>query len=386
MIELREGHQQQIKTILALLDHSSIKYSDYYFHHGSDMERYDFDKMVNEPTGNIIIFHHDHFDDENNQLVYNTVRDNFKKLSNKKIIVVTSLLNLNFDLDHVKTIHWGGEILFQEPQYKQMPPHRTKNFNSATHWISLIRSSRAHRILAAIYMLGKDLGSHGNIRCSSYLHTLRECPTWTAILRLINYTEGNDFCTKNNAVMTRGFDMLKNQQYVDTQEDAGSKFHKDRSLQFVHLDSIGNFQRHLKQYYENSVVEIVNETVFFQSTCLVTEKFLNSVYGFNLPIVLGSAGYIAHLRDIGFDLFDDVIDHSYDLVQDPLSRIQTAVDRNQRLLTDPDFARQCWKDCSDRLEKNYKFAQSQMHDLYRVRCLSEFNAVFPRHFNPTPNQ
>jgi len=38
------------------------------------------------------------------------------------------------------------------------------------------------------------------------------------------------------------------------------------------------------------------------------------------------------------------------------------------------------------LEQNYTFAQTQMYDVYRARCLSEFNAVFPQHFNLTLNQ
>ena len=383
-----EYHQQQIRTMLTVLDQSLIPYSDYYFDHGFDLAGSSFDTMAAETTGNIVIFHHDHFDDENNQTMYNTIRDKLKKLSNKRIIVVTSLINLTFELDHVVTIHWGSDMLFQEHQYKQLLPQRTKNFNSSTHWISLVRAARSHRILTVIYMLGKALYGYGNIRCSlSYLHALRDSNNWTDILRLIGYTDAGDFNIKNNTVMCQGFDMLKNQQHVNTQEDPGNKFYKDRTLQYDNnADSAGNFEHHLKQYYENSVVEIVNETLFFQSHSLITEKFLNSVYGFNLPIILSGVGTVEHLRNIGFDLFDDVIDHAYDWVQDPLLRIQTAIDNNQRLFMDPEFARQCWKDNISRLEQNYTFAQTQMYDVYRARCLLEFDTVFPQHFNLTQNQ
>ena len=73
-------------------------------------------------------------------------------------------------------------------------------------------------------------------------------------------------------------------------------------------------------------------------------------------------------------------------MQDPLLRIQTAIDNNQRLFMDPEFARQCWKDNISRLEQNYTFAQTQMYDVYRARCLLEFDTVFPQHFNLTRNQ
>ena len=383
-----EQHQLQIQAMLTALDHSLIKYSHYYFHYGSDLAKYDFDTMAAETTGNIVIFHHDHFDDENNQLMYNKIKANLQKLANKRIIVVTSLLNLTFDLDHVKTIHCGGDLMLGEQQFKQLSPQRTKNFNNPTHWVSLTRVARSHRILTLIYMLGKELTSYGHIRCSAmYLHTLRECSRWTDVLTLINYADNSDFCTKNNMIMCQGYSMLKNQYHIDTQDDPVNKFYKNTTLPFKNnTNSSRNFDCYLKKYYENSVGEIVNETLFFQPQSLLTEKFLNSVYGFNLPIILSGAGTVEHLRNIGFDLFDDVIDHAYDLVPDPLLRIQTAIDSNQRLFMDPEFARQCWKDNVARLEQNFTFAQTKMYDVYRARCLSEFNAVFPQHFNPIPNQ
>jgi hypothetical protein len=98
----------------------------------------------------------------------------------------------------------------------------------------------------------------------------------------------------------------------------------------------------LRNLYKQSAIEIVNETTFEEPGYHVTEKFLQSVYGLNLPIVLGQSGIISYLRSLGFDMFDDIIDTKYDSIQSPFLRLTTAIKSNQRLLADRDYAIQIW--------------------------------------------
>jgi hypothetical protein len=42
-------------------------------------------------------------------------------------------------------------------------------------------------------------------------------------------------------------------------------------------------------------------------------------------VVIANHGYLRDLRLAGFKTFDSIIDESYDLIEDPLTRIQTAV-------------------------------------------------------------
>jgi hypothetical protein len=44
-------------------------------------------------------------------------------------------------------------------------------------------------------------------------------------------------------------------------------------------------------------------------------------------------------------VFDDVVDHGYDLIQNPFDRITTAIDSNRRLLTDLDYVKKSWTQC-----------------------------------------
>jgi hypothetical protein len=59
-------------------------------------------------------------------------------------------------------------------------------------------------------------------------------------------------------------------------------------------------------------------------------------------------------------MFDDIVDHSYDLISNPINRIVNAIESNRRLLTDADYAKQCWNTCKPRFKHNVKV----MRDIY----------------------
>jgi hypothetical protein len=65
---------------------------------------------------------------------------------------------------------------------------------------------------------------------------------------------------------------------------------------------------------------------------MLTEKYLNSVYGCNFPILLVSVGSIRLLRDIGFDMFDDIVDHGYDLAPNDC-RVEMALESNRPVIS-----------------------------------------------------
>ena len=123
--------------------------------------------------------------------------------------------------------------------------------------------------------------------------------------------------------------------------------------------------------YRNSFVEIVSESVFSSPSFMLTEKTAHAFYGCNFPIILSGCGAVAHLRDIGLDMFDDVIDHGYDLINNPFDRIVAAIESNRRLLTDPDYAKQSWLNCRSRFESNIKVMRN-MYSWYEQRTRQKF--------------
>jgi hypothetical protein len=50
-----------------------------------------------------------------------------------------------------------------------------------------------------------------------------------------------------------------------------------------------------------------------------------------IPIVIGSQGLVSSLRDRGFDMFDDLVDTSYDCLPNE-TRLTAALESNQDLI------------------------------------------------------
>jgi hypothetical protein len=65
--------------------------------------------------------------------------------------------------------------------------------------------------------------------------------------------------------------------------------------------------------YENSYINVVTESYFWETEIHITEKAFKPFYFFQLPIFVSSCGYVKKLKELyGFDVFDDLINHSYD--------------------------------------------------------------------------
>lgn len=64
-----------------------------------------------------------------------------------------------------------------------------------------------------------------------------------------------------------------------------------------------------------------------------TEKTDKCFYMEQIPLFLAKAGYVSEIRKHGFDLFEDIVDHSYDNITDPIKRIETLANECRRLNT-----------------------------------------------------
>jgi len=73
--------------------------------------------------------------------------------------------------------------------------------------------------------------------------------------------------------------------------------------------------------YTDSLFHIIAESRMEES--LLSEKTWKIFKVGQIPIMCGPQHSIAHLRRLGFDVFDDIVDHGYDTVADWKSRIQS---------------------------------------------------------------
>lgn len=298
------------------------------------------------------------------KLIANTV----KQYPDKHFIILTSVENLDLELNepNVQIIPWGGDIVNQHSLYKTLTPVIEKNFNSTKTFISLNRNVREHRIVLLSYMYGKNYDNFGNI---TYLGVSNLNPHYEPVdfLDRISW-EFDDYHTEARTCMLDGYEKfyINPELVVDDYEIYGKSKNND---------NIFNFNQHLRDKYKNSFVEIITESSYAAPSFMLTEKTHHSFYAFNFPILISGAGAVSHLRDVGFDMFDDVIDHSYDLITNPFDRIISAIDNNHRLLVDSDYAKQKWQENKHRFESNVKFAKTKLHQWYRDRAMDKFNNI-----------
>ena len=295
-----------------------------------------------------------------------------------KILIVGSHLfpENNAGLDNLHIIHWGSDYLLEKEEYQNIDAIE-KSFVTDYHWISLSNHPRLHRWMAALYLKGLGLDTTGRLSISKQPITFGMVPMYNP----------------NNGITITNWRVPCQHEWIVTQEqdnsyssifDLGFEQISDHDLnppvrEHIYDSADGNaanLHLRLRPLYTNTAVEIVNETIFnFEMGMHMTEKFINSVYGMNLPIVLGQPGIIKYCRALGFDMFDDVVDQSYDLIVSPLDRLTAAIDRNRRLLEDRDFAIAAWHRCQPRLQANYELARHRLHDQVYTRVMSEVPAA-----------
>jgi len=91
-----------------------------------------------------------------------------------------------------------------------------------------------------------------------------------------------------------------------------------------------NFLR-LQHIYANCDVNVVTESIYDSPLGIITEKSIFAWLSLQVPILIGYKGIVAHARSLGFDMFDDIVDHSYDSESNDV-RVASALDRNRDLL------------------------------------------------------
>lgn len=89
----------------------------------------------------------------------------------------------------------------------------------------------------------------------------------------------------------------------------------------------------------DSVMNIVVENVYGYFCCdkknpsiTVTEKTLKPFMTHNIPIFVGLPGTVSFVRSMGYDVFDDLVDHSYDNEVDELKRMDMIIDEIKKFV------------------------------------------------------
>ena len=113
----------------------------------------------------------------------------------------------------------------------------------------------------------------------------------------------------------------------------------------MYIDSVVSFEQGYNtdnNSISNAMFNIVTESAYEQPdsrpnyanthvNATISEKTYKTFLTGQLPIFVAPYHTVTSARQFGFDMFDDVIDHGYDLESDPVKRIQLVADQVEKI-------------------------------------------------------
>jgi hypothetical protein len=178
------------------------------------------------------------------------------------------------------------------------------------------------------------------------------------------------------------YKQIINNTQVDIPEKSyafGHEVFLDQGLQSGRTKNGENYVGLLKDtLFEPSCVSLITEPSFYERETLKTEKTIMAIYGGTLPIWVGGWAIPESMRRLGFDVFDDIVDHSYERMVDPWDRAYYAVEKNLHLLRDVDRTRKFIQNNRARFQHNLDLVHRNvfMEDL--VEKINRYDATTQR--------
>lgn len=124
-------------------------------------------------------------------------------------------------------------------------------------------------------------------------------------------------------------------------------------------DNITIYNNYTREHvFEPAYIHIITEPGWLEQSTFITEK---SVFPFEagcVPIWCGGWKQPSWFRKQGFDVFDDLIDHSYEDLPTANERLQASIDLNKNLLQNKDLAAGFFEANKSRFEANRNLLRS----------------------------
>jgi hypothetical protein len=142
----------------------------------------------------------------------------------------------------------------------------------------------------------------------------------------------------------------------------------------VPLPSIDNgqgFEDTPIEFYINSYLGIVTDT-FFESGIFLSEKIFNSINYQQLFFYIGPNHTLKHLKSLGYCTFDDVIDTSYDVIEDNAKRLFAARQSLIEFLQQPmDKIQHAYNKSIPAIQHNKNLLSQQRPDIKFTQAIEE---------------
>lgn len=134
-------------------------------------------------------------------------------------------------------------------------------------------------------------------------------------------------------------------------------------------ENYDNFER-LLPLYQSTAVNIVSESEYDSRPGVISEKTLYAFVAAQVPVVIGHPGAVEDCRRMGFDMFDDLVDNSYDWLPNDV-RIEQALLRNQNLIQGQIDLAPYWS----RIQRNQQWVMHGYVDWMRQTLLTDIQQL-----------
>lgn len=161
-------------------------------------------------------------------------------------------------------------------------------------------------------------------------------------------------------------DQLTNRNLIDYNAISFQNPHRSR-YPFKHWSSFkeiklpsekrftNNDQWTIPYEWHRSFFHVIPETV--ASKVFITEKTCSVLLGAKLFLVQGDKGFHQTLSDLGFMLYDEIIDYSFDNIEDMEERTKAMLDQAEKVINLKDY-NDVYKRLYDKLKHNQQHALS----------------------------
>jgi hypothetical protein len=125
------------------------------------------------------------------------------------------------------------------------------------------------------------------------------------------------------------------------------------------------------QLFNNTAYSIVCETGFTNYTHMLSEKTAKALIGRRLFVMFAGAGILKFIRSEGFKTFNEIIDETYDTIEDDVQRWTAAFEQVKQL---------CSMDQKEVLERvrpivKHNYQHAMIHDLQTTPIMSINNKI-----------
>lgn len=155
----------------------------------------------------------------------------------------------------------------------------------------------------------------------------------------------------------------------------GSETVMERGVKTGYIRNAKTYQTLLQtQVFEPTCVSLITEPAYYERETIVTEKTLMAMWAGTMPIWVGGWRTADWMQSNGFDVFDDIVDHSYQDLPDAKDRCDKAIELNLSVLKNFDLVKKYLEQNQSRFQHNldllkFNFFKSMCLDI--IQCTQD---------------